>query len=174
MENNLSIHPDEMVQKIFYLRGRKVMFDFDLAFLYGLETRALKQQVKRNLERFPEDFMFQLTKREWDELITNCDKFPIKIRHTPSTPIVFTEQGVAMLSSVLRSKQAIMVNIAIMRAFVSLRQMIESNKELVQKIDELERKYDSQFQVVFEAIRKMITRKNEPRERIGYKIPGSK
>ncbi|NCA74743.1 MAG: ORF6N domain-containing protein [Alphaproteobacteria bacterium] len=173
MESNVVIHPDERVHKIYSLRGKKVMFDFDLADLYGLETRILKQQVKRNFERFPGDFMFQLTKNEWNELITNCDKFPANLRHFPVTPLAFTEQGVAMLSSVLRSKQAIMVNIAIMRAFVTLRQMIESNKELVQRIDELERKYDSQFQVVFEAIRKMITRKNEPRERVGYKISGS-
>lgn len=118
--------------------------------------------------------MFQLTKNEWNELITNCDKFPANLRHFPVTPLAFTEQGVAMLSSVLRSKQAIMVNIAIMRAFVNMLMMLESNKELVQRIDELERKYDTQFQVVFDTIRKMIAKENEPRERIGYKIPGSK
>lgn len=174
MESNAVIHPDEMVHKIYYLRGKKVMFDFDLADLYGLETRILKQQVKRNLERFPGDFMFQLTKSEWNELITNCDKFPVNIRHFPVQPLAFTEQGVAMLSSVLRSHQAIMVNIAIMRAFVNLRLMLESNKELVQRIDELERRYDTQFQVVFDAIRKMIAKENELREKIGYKIPGSK
>lgn len=174
MENNLSIHADEMVQKIYYLRGRKVMFDFDLAEMYGIETRVLKQQVRRNMDRFPHDFMFELSKTEWEEVITICDNLSINNRYKPFPPFAFTEQGVAMLSTVLRSKQAIMVNIAIMRAFVTLRQMIESNKELVQRIDELERKYDSQFQVVFEAIRKMITRENEPRERIGYKIPGSK
>jgi tRNA U34 5-methylaminomethyl-2-thiouridine-forming methyltransferase MnmC len=174
MESNIVIHPDEMVNKIYYLRGKKVMLDFDLANLYGLETRILKQQIKRNLERFPDDFMFQLTKNEWNELITNCDKFPLNVRHFPVRPLAFTEQGVAMLSSVLRSRQAIMVNIAIMRAFVNLRLMLESNKELAQKIDELERKYDAQFQVVFDAIRNMIAIENEPREKIGYKIPGSK
>lgn len=173
MESNIVIHPDEMVNKIYYLRGKKVMLDFDLANLYGLETRILKQQIKRNLERFPDDFMFQLTKNEWNELITICDKFPLNVRHFPVRPLAFTEQGVAMLSSVLRSRQAIMVNIAIMRAFVNLRLMLESNKELAQKIDELERKYDAQFQVVFDAIRNMIAKENEPREKIGYKITGS-
>jgi hypothetical protein len=173
MESNVVIHPDEMVHKIFYLRSRKVMFDFDLAEMYGIETRVLKQQVRRNMERFPEDFMFELSRPEWKEVITNCDNLSINNRYKPLPPFVFTEQGVAMLSSVLRSRQAIVVNIAIMRAFVNLRQMIESNKELVQRIDEMERKYDSQFQVVFEAIRKMITRKNEPRVKIGYQIPGS-
>jgi len=174
MESNVVIQPDEMVNKIYYLRGKKVMLDFDLANLYGLETRILKQQIKRNSERFPDDFMFQLTKNEWNELITNCDKFPLNVRHFPVQPLAFTEQGVAMLSSVLRSRQAIMVNIAIMRAFVTLRQMLESNKELAQKIDELEQKYDAQFQVVFDAIRNMIVKENEPREKIGFKIPGSK
>ncbi len=173
MDKNVITHPDEMMHKIYYLRGKKVMFDFDLAEMYGIETRGLKQQVRRNMDRFPEDFMFELSKTEWEEVITICDNLSINNRYKPFPPFAFTEQGVAMLSSVLRSKQAIMVNIAIMRVFVTLRQMIESNKELVQRINELERKYDSQFRVVFEAIRNMITRKNEPRERIGYKIPGS-
>ncbi|MCX6304495.1 MAG: ORF6N domain-containing protein [Bacteroidetes bacterium] len=140
MENKLSVSEELLVQRIFSIRGRKIMLDFDLAMLYGVETRALKQQVKRNLERFPIDFMFQLTKAEWDELITNCDKFPVKIRHYPLPPLAFTEQGVAMLSSVLRSKRAIMVNIAIMRAFVNLRQLIDANKNLLKRIDSLEEK----------------------------------
>jgi len=170
MESIVVVHPDEMVHKIFYLRGRKVMFDFDLAEMYGIETRILKQQVRRNMERFPEDFMFELSNTEWKEVITNCDNLSINNKYKPFPPFVFTEQGVAMLSSVLRSRQAIMVNIAIMRAFVNLRLMLESNKELVQRIDELERKYNNQFQVVFDAIRKMIAKDNEPREKIGYKI----
>lgn len=108
--------------KIFEVRGYRVMLDLHLAELYQVETRALKQAVKRNIDRFPSDFMFELSKDEWLGLITNCDKFPDNIRHTPTPPMAFTEQGVAMLSSVLRSKVAIEVNISIMRAFVLMRQ----------------------------------------------------
>jgi len=118
------------------------MLDFHQAFLYGVETRVLKQQVKRNPDRFPADFMFQLTKDEWIELITICDKFPKNIKHYPIPPLAFTEQGVPMLSNVLRSKRAIMVNIAIMRAFVNLRQLTGANKELIRRIESLEEKYD--------------------------------
>ena len=124
--------------KIFEVRGCRVMLDFHLAELYQVETRALKQAVKRNLSRFPSDFAFQLTKDEWQELITNCDKFPENIRHTPIPPLAFLEQGVAMLSSVLRSQTAIDVNISIMRAFVLMRQMSIGYEELLKRIEELE------------------------------------
>jgi hypothetical protein len=170
MVNVLSISEESLVQSIYLLHGTKVMLDFDLATLYGLETRSLKQQVKRNLDRFPQDFMFQLTKAEWNELITNCDKLPQKIRHYPIPPLAFTEQGVAMLSSVLRSKRAIMVNIAIMRTFVQLRQLVEANKELVRRIDTLEERFDKNFTIVFEAIKELIREENQPREKIGFKI----
>ena len=173
MENKLSVSEELLVQSIFLVRGMKIMLDFDLAKLYGVETRSLKQQVKRNPERFPQDFMFQLTKEEWDELITNCDKFPKKIKHYPLPPLAFTEQGVSMLSSLLRSKRAIMVNIAIMRAFVNLRQLIDANKDLIKRIDSMEEKYDKKFLLVFEAIKELIRAESQPRERIGYKIPGS-
>ena len=173
MENKLSVSEEFLVQSIFLVRGMKIMLDFDLATLYGVETRVLKQQVKRNLDRFPQDFMFQITKSEWNELITNCDKFPQKIKHYPLPPLAFTEQGVSMLSSLLRSKRAIMVNIAIMRAFVNLRQLIDTNKDLIRRIDSLEEKYDKKFLLVFEAIKELIRAENQPRERIGYKIPGS-
>jgi hypothetical protein len=173
MENIVSIPAEDLIQQIFYLRGKKVMFDYDLATLYDMETRVLKQQVRRNLDRFPNDFMFELTRNEWEEVITNCDNLSVYSRYKPFPPFAFTEQGVAMLSSVLRSKRAISVNIVIMRAFVQLRQLLESNKELVQRIDELEGKYDKQFQIVFDAIRKMIRQENEPREKIGYRIQGS-
>ncbi len=173
MENNLSVSEELLVHSIYLIRGKKTMLDFDLASLYHLETRTLKQQVKRNLERFPPDFMFQLTKPEWNELITNCDKFPESIRHYPKPPLAFTEQGVAMLSSVLRSKRAIIVNIAIMRAFVNLRQLIDANKNLIKRIDSLEEKVDKKFLLVFEAIKELIKQENEPREMIGYKITGT-
>ena len=173
MEKNLSVSEEFLVQSIFLIRGRKIMLDFDLAILYSIETRSLKQQVKRNQDRFPADFMFQLTKNEWNELITICDRFPENIRHYPLPPLAFTEQGVAMLSSVLRSKRAIMVNIAIMRAFVSLRQLIDANNALINRIDSLEEKYDKKFLLVFEAIKELIREESQPRVKIGYKIPGS-
>ena len=123
--------------KIFEVRGYRVMLDLHLAELYQVETRALKQAVKRNIDRFPSDFMFELSKDEWLGLITNCDKFPDNIRHTPTPPMAFTEQGVAMLSSVLHSTVAIKVNINIMRAFVSIRQYVLASDTKNQEIDEL-------------------------------------
>jgi hypothetical protein len=142
MEKTLPIPTEELAQQIFFLREKKVMFDFDLARLYDMETRILKQQVRRNIDRFPNDFMFELTREEWDKVITNCDNLSVYSRFKPFPPFAFTEQGVAMLSSVLRSKRAIMVNIAIMRAFVNLRQLIDANKDLIRRIDSLEEKYD--------------------------------
>jgi len=147
--------PTEVIErKILLIRGQKVMLDSDLAELYGVETSNLNKAVKRNIDRFPEDFMLQLTKEEADSL-----RFQIGMSKTEGRggrrylPYAFTEQGVAMLSSVLNSKRAVQVNIAIMRVFVKLREMIASNKELAKKLDNLEKKYDTQFKVVFDAIR---------------------
>lgn len=142
--------------KIFEIRGQKVMLDYDLAELYETETRALKQSVKRNMNRFPPDFMFQLTKTEWQELITNCDNLPKSIKYSPVTPLAFTEQGVAMLSGVLNSDKAIKMNIAIMRAFISLKQFALTNTELNNKLKELEGKYNKQFKDVYEAINYLL------------------
>jgi hypothetical protein len=142
--------------KIYEVRGQKIMLDFDLAEMYEVETRALKQAVKRNLDRFPSDFMFQLTKTEWHELITNCDNLPEGVKFSPATPFAFTEQGVAMLSSVLKSKKALQVNIAIMRAFVFIRQYALTNKDLTDKLKELETKYNKQFKDVYEAINYLL------------------
>ena len=122
--------------KIFEIRGIRVILDFDLAELYEVETRALKQAVKRNITRFPEDFMFELTKSEWQEVITICDNLPQTVKFSPATPFAFTEQGVAMLSSVLRSQKAIEVYISIMRAFVALRQYALGYAELNRKLEE--------------------------------------
>ncbi|MCD4790993.1 MAG: ORF6N domain-containing protein [Bacteroidales bacterium] len=158
----------EIISQIYYIRGVKVMLDFQLAALYDVETRVLKQQVKRNINRFPEDFMFQLSETEWKELITNCDNLG-SVKFSPTTPFAFTEQGVAMLSGVLRSEKAINVNISIMRAFVQMRVLIDENKDLKKKLDEMESKYDQQFRVVFEAIRQLIEKKNEPRNPVGFK-----
>lgn len=127
--------------KIYEQRGLKVMFDFDLSTLYGVENRTLKQTVKRNIERFPSDFMFQLTKEEWTELIANCDNLPENAKFSPATPFAFTQEGVAILSGVLRSPLTIQVNINIMRAFVVIRQyaLVSTNteKELIEKKNRL-------------------------------------
>lgn len=160
--------------KIYEVRGQKVMLDFDLAELYEVENRALKQAVKRNIDRFPEDFMFQLSKPEWHELITICDKLPEGVKFSPVTPFAFTEQGVSMLSSVLRSKKAIQVNIAIMRAFVFIRQYALSHKDLTDKLKELETKYDMQFKGVYEALDYLLQKdkqevQQKERKRIGFK-----
>lgn len=143
-------------KKIHELRGQKVMLDFDLAQLYETETRLLKRAVRRNLDRFPEDFMFQLTKQEWQELIPNWDNLPENIKFSPSTPFAFTEQGVAMLSSVLKSKKAVEVNIAIMRAFVFIRQYALTHKDLTTKLKKLERKYNRHFKDIYEAINYLL------------------
>jgi hypothetical protein len=165
---------DKIQTKIYEIRGQRVMLDFDLAELYEVETRALKQSVRRNIDRFPEDFMFQLTKNEWQELITICDKLPEGIKFSPATSFAFTEQGVAMLSSVLKSKKAMQVNIVIMRAFVLMRQYALSHKDLTIKLQELESLYNKQFMDVYEAINYLLQKDNQEteqkhRKRIGFK-----
>lgn len=164
----------EIIQsKIFLIRGHKVMCDKDLAGLYQVPTFRLNEQVKRNIKRFPTDFMFQLTKKEFDNLIS---QFAISSwGGTRKLPYVFTEQGVAMLSSVLHSDRAIEVNIQIMRVFTKLREFILSHKDLRQKIEEMEKKYDNQFGVVFEAIKRLMTYPDEAykKTKIGFIVnPG--
>lgn len=161
-----NIVPTEIIeQRIFLIRGEKVMVDRDLAELYQVQTKVLNQSVKRNLDRFPPNFMFQLSEKERDELVTNCDRFE-RLKHSTSLPFVFTEQG----DSVLRSKRAIQVNIQIMNTFVQLRRMLADNKALAQRLDELERKYDAQFKVVFDALRKLIAPPDPPKRRIGFGV----
>ncbi len=153
------------------------MLDFDLALLYGVETRALKQAVKRNPERFPADFMFQLTKTEWRELITNCDKLPESVKYSPSLPFAFSEQGVAMISSVLKSKKAVLANIAIMRTFIELRRFSFLNEEIIDQLKEFREKigeHDVQLSQIYDAIENLLDDKIkqanwDDRERIGYK-----
>src|SRR4030042_6231436 len=151
----LLMYSEQIGKSIYIIRGRRVMLSSSLAELYGVEPRVLMQAVKRNIERFPEDFMFQLTMEEFQNL-----KSQIVISSwgglRRARPYAFTEQGVAMLSSVLRSKRAIQVNIEIMRAFVRLRLILASNKELTRRLDALEKKYDAQFRVVFDAIRQLM------------------
>ena len=166
----------QVIQKrIHEVKGQKVMLDFDLAEMYEVENRALKQAVKRNLDRFPNDFMFQLTKAEWQEVITNCDNLPETVKFSPATPFAFTEQGVAMLSSVLKSKKALHVNIAIIRAFVFIRQYALTHKDLTENLKALETKYNKQFKDVYEAINYLLQKDKEEiehkkRTRIGFKI----
>ncbi len=164
-----SLVPVERIEKaIIVIRKQKVMLDADLAALYGVETKGLVRAVKRNIDRFPTDFMFQLNEKEFNDLRyhfgTSSDwggrRYP---------PYAFTEQGVAMLSSVLRSQRAVQVNIEIMRAFIRLRQMLESNAELARKLDALEKKYDAQFKEVFEAIRMLMTPPEPKRRPIGFR-----
>jgi len=164
-----SLVPVHLIEKrIFFLRGQKVMLSLHLAELYGVETRVLVQAVKRNAARFPDDFMFQLTRKEFENL-----KSQIVISSwggiRRSTPYAFTEQGVAMLSSVLGSKRAIQVNIQIMRTFVRLRELLASHAELSRKLDALEKKYDAQFRVVFDAIRELMAPPEAKRRQIGFR-----
>ena len=170
--------PKEIIEKrIFMIRGQKVMLDSDLAQLYSVETKALTRAVRRNLERFPDDFMFQINANEFESLRRHFVTSNLKSQFGSSTrrggrrylPYVFTEQGISMLSSVLRSRSAIRVNIEIMRAFVQLRNLLSSNKNLSRKLEELEKKYDSQFKVVFDAIRQLMAPPPlPPKRRIGF------
>lgn len=171
MVSKQSLVPVERIEKaILLVRKQKVLLDADLAALYGVETRVLVQAVKRNLERFPEDFMFQLSREETDCLRSQIVTLKMgRGQHRKYLPYVFTEQGVAMLSSVLRSSRAMQVNIEIMRAFIRLRQMLASHAELARKFEALEKKYDAQFKEVFEAIRQLMA-PPEPKQRaIGFR-----
>jgi len=155
-------------RKIYLIRGHKVMLDRDLAELYQVPTRRLNEQVKRNLTRFPADFMFQLSDEEAENLRSQFATSSTSHGGRRYLPYVFTEQGVAMLSSVLNSERAVQVNIAIMRTFVKLRQMLASNADLARKLAAMEKKYDSQFKMVFDAIRELM-RPPEPKKRkIGF------
>ena len=161
---------ERIEKKIFLIRGKKVMLDKDLAILYEVPTKRLNEQVKRNSERFPEDFMFQLTKREKAEVVANCDHLKT-LKFSPQLPYAFTEQGVAMLSSVLNSKRAVMVNIQIMRTFTKIRELLVTHKDLQRKIEDMESKYDEQFKIVFEAIRQLLEptpAPAKPKGRIGF------
>ena len=180
--------------KIYEIRGRRVMLDFDLAKLYEVETKRLKEQVRRNIERFPDDFMFQLTKQEWTELVANCDQLPKTIKHSYIVPMVFTQEGVAMLSGVLRSPIAVTTNIRIMRAFVAVRELLLSPpidkvqalrdemknemKQLREYIEDVFTDYNDinedtriQLELINEALAKLEVKHahvNRPRKRIGF------
>lgn len=169
--------PVELIQsRIMVFRGEKVMIDRDLAQLYGVSTKALNQAVTRNRKRFPPDFMFRVVKEEKDELVTNCDRFQ-PLKHSSIMPQAFTEQGVAMLSSVLNNDRAIEVNIAIMRAFVELRKVSFSHKQLAQKLREIEARledHDENINAIFEAIQQLMRMPEKPRKQIGFEVKESK
>jgi hypothetical protein len=166
---------DVIIRKIYWIKENKVMMDFDLAVLYGVSTKALKQTIKRNRKRFPGDFLFELTRQEFENLRSQF--VTSSWGGSRYLPYALTEQGVAMLSGVLNSDRAIQVNIAIMRAFVQLRRFLESNKELARKFEELEKAVsvqDEKIQLIFSAIKQLIEEKEHPVERnpVGFKIKG--
>lgn len=168
-----SLIPAELIEKkIFLIRDQKVMLDFHLAELYGVETKILKRAVRRNMDRFPPDFCFELSKDEFENLRYH---FGTSNRGgTRYLPFTFIEQGVAMLSSVLNSDRAVQVNIAIMRSFVRLREMLASHKDLERKLHDLEKKYDKQFKVVFDAIRALMREDQKPKQPIGFRVKEKK
>jgi hypothetical protein len=158
---------EKIENRIYQIRGKKVMLDVDLASLYRVLTKVLNQAVKRNTKRFPDDFMFRLTETEKKEVVTNCDHLN-RLKFSPHLPLAFTEQGVAMLSSILNSERAIMVNIQIMRAFVKLRRAGLTYAHLKRKIEEMEKKYDSKFGIVFNAIKQLMAPPDAPKRSIGF------
>jgi hypothetical protein len=170
-KHTTSLVPSERIeQAILLIRGHKVMLDRDLARLYGVKAIALRQQVRRNEARSPPDFMFQVSQEEAEALVSQ-NVIPSKRSLGGSLPYAFTQEGVAMLSSVLRSRRAVLVNIEIMRAFVRLREILASNAGLSRRLNELEMKYDAQFRVVFDAIRKLMAPPPVPQRPIGFR-PG--
>lgn len=163
---NAYLSENKLASRIRVIRGEQVILDFDLAFLYDIDNRRLKEAVRRNIDRFPKDFMFELTNEEHKILRSQIATSSWGGSRYKS--YAFTEQGVAMLSGILNSKKAIEVNIAIMRTFVQLRKLMESNADLAKKINDLEKKYDERFSVVFDAIRSLISRKETPKKKIGF------
>jgi len=167
VENNLATI-EQIKTKIYYIRGLKVMLDRDLAGLYQVETKVLKRNVRRHIERFPDDFMFEMTKKEFQDWrsqfgTSNSDKMGLRY-----SPMAFTEQGVAMLSGILNSKRAIQVNIQIMRTFTKLRHMIEGHEELKKAVDELRKQTDERFEVVFSVLDKLLNEDENPKKKIGF------
>ncbi len=164
---------EDIEQMIFLIRGQRVMIDRDLAVLYGVETKHLNRQVKRNRERFPEEFMFRLTPEERNELVTNWHRFKT-LKHSYSTPYAFTENGVAMLASVLNSERAVKISIHIIKTFVKLRRWVATSKDLARKLEELETRvgeHDEEIRLIFEALHELINPrepKEKPRRRMGF------
>jgi hypothetical protein len=175
MANSEVIVTDEIVlSKIFYIRDHKVMLDRDLAELYGVEPRRLRQQVKRNMERFPERFMFQLTENEVDGMVSQIVS-PSKQQMGGHLPYAFTEHGVLMLANVLRSKKAIQASLRIIEIFVKIREMLSTHKDVLLKLEQLEKKvtgHDADVQVIFQCLKQLLDPPREPRPRVGFRRPG--
>ena len=164
---------EHVEQVILLIRGHKVIIASDLAGLYGVTTKRLNQQVKRNIERFPEDFMFQLTAEEKEEVVANCNPLS-RLKFSPTLPYAFTEHGALMAASILNSERAIETSIFVVRAFVRMRQILSAHKDLERRPDALEERYDEQFKVVFDAIRALMEPPEKPKKKIGFEVKESK
>ena len=170
MDGQMSLVPVERIERaIFSIRGEKMMLDSDLAELYGVETKRLNEQVRRNLNRFPPDFMFQLTAEEWESLRSQFATLK-RGEHRKYLPFAFTEHGALMLANVLNSERAAQTSVQVVRAFVRLRQMLAANAELARKLEAMENKYDRQFKVVFDAIRQLMSPPARPKREIGFHV----
>jgi hypothetical protein len=173
MKRSSSVIPIERVERtILLLRGQKVILDADLGKLYGVTTKRLNEQIRRNQARFPEDFVFRLTPEEKSEVVANCDHL-FKLKFSPTLPLAFTEHGAIMAASVLNSPRAIETSILVVRAFIRLREILITHKELARKLEELERRiesHDEQIQNIFEAIRQLMSRPETTRKKIGFEV----
>jgi hypothetical protein len=164
---------ESIERRILMLRGLRVMLDADLAVIYGISTKRLNEQVRRNIDRFPSEFIFQLTKDEKKEVVANCDHLT-KLKYSRTLPNAFTEHGAVMLATVLNTPIAVQTSIQIVKAFIKLREMLASNAALARKIRAMEKKYDQQFKVVFEAIYKLMEPPQKERRKIGFKRENEK
>jgi phage regulator Rha-like protein len=172
MNDRTKIIPLERIQdRILLIHGHKVMIDADIAELYGVTTKRLNEQVKRNRERFPEDFMFQLDREEKAEVVANCDHLS-RLRFSATLPFVFTEHGAIMVANVLNSKRAVEMSVYVVRAFIKLREILTTHKDLANKLQRLEKKYDNQFKVVFDALRDLMAPPKSELRKIGFKPKG--
>jgi len=169
MNDKLIINSENIVHFILYIRDRKVILDIDLAKIYGVKTKRLNEQVKRNTMRFPDDFMFRLTDEEVKEVVANCDHLK-NLKFSSTNPYAFTEHGALMVSAILNTQSAIETSIFIVRAFVKLRKILSSHESLEKRIADLETNYDKNFSIVFEALRQLIHDEMKPRTKIGFKI----
>lgn len=173
----IKVTEEKIVEKVYFIRGMKVMLDKDLAEMYGVEVKVLNQAVKRKIQRFPDDFMFQLSEPEWNSLRSQIVTSKKGRGGTRYFPLAFTEQGVAMLSSVLNSDTAIEVNIQIIRVFTKMKVLLFDNKELWNKIEKIERhlvKHDEEIRVIFEYLKKLLVQETKPRKAIGFPYPNKK
>jgi len=175
-QEELPVTDEKVISKILLIRGIKVMIDSDLAELYGIPTKRLNEQVKRNSKRFPDDFMFTLTQKEKDEVVANCDHL-INLKFSHHLPNVFTEHGAVMLASVLNSERAIKVNLKIVRIFIKMREVLLTSKDILLKVEQLEKKVgkqDENIQLIFDYLKQFIKEQEQPRNKIGFKQNGSK